>query len=78
MATNRKQSVKLFRVFVCPAIFKIYVINHKGKTLKNKHTQQAFWGIFVGIPDDSAGWLFFVPDARGTAVGPVVIPQLIK
>ena len=68
MATNRKPSVKHFRVFGCPAIFKRYVINDKGKTMKNKYTQQGVRGIFVGIPDDSAGWLFYVPDARQTYV----------
>ena len=32
MATNGKPPVKHFRVFGCPAIFKRYVINDKGKT----------------------------------------------
>ena len=35
IATNRKPSFKHFRVFGCPAIFKSYVINDKGKTKKN-------------------------------------------
>ena len=48
--------------------FKRYFINDKGKTMKNKYTQQGVRGIFVGIPDDSAGWLFHVPDARQTYV----------
>ena len=39
-----------------------------GKTIKNKYTQQGVWGIFVGISDDSAGWLFYVPDARRTYI----------
>ena len=33
MATNRKPSVKHFRVFGCPAIFKRYVINDKDKRM---------------------------------------------
>ena len=45
-------------------IFKRYVIYDKGKTMKNKYTQQGVRGIFVEIPDDSAGWLFYVPDSR--------------
>ena len=49
-------------------IFKRYVIYDKGKTMKNKYTQQGVRGIFVGIPGDSAGWLFYVPDARQTYV----------
>ena len=36
--------------------------------MKNKYTQQEIRGIFVGIPDDSAGWLFYVPDARKTYI----------
>ena len=36
--------------------------------MKNKYTQQGVRGIFVEIPDDSAGCLFYVPDARQTYV----------
>ena len=35
-----------------------------GKTMKNKYAQQGVRGIFVGVPDDPAGWIFYVPDAR--------------
>ena len=27
-------------------------------------TQQGVRGVFVGLPGDSAGWLFYVPEAR--------------
>ena len=68
LATNRKPAVKQFKVFGCPAIFKRYETYEKGKVVKNKYSQQGTCGIFVGIPDDSAGWLFYVPDARKTYI----------
>ena len=55
LATNRKPAVKHFRVFRCPAVFKHYEVSESGKRVKNKYTQQGMCGIFVGIPDDSAG-----------------------
>ena len=55
LATNRKHTVKHFKVFGCPAIFKQYETYEKGKVIKNKYTQQGTRGIFVGVPDDSAG-----------------------
>ena len=37
--------------------------------MKNKYTQQGVQGIlFVGIPDDSAGWIFYEPDVRKTYI----------
>ena len=36
--------------------------------MKNIYTQQGVQGTFVGIPDDSSWWLFYVPDARQTYV----------
>ena len=34
-------------------------------------------GIFVGIPDDAAGWLFYVPTARTTLLESwLIIPLL--
>ena len=68
MATNNKPNVQHFRVFGCPAIFKRYEISDKGIRKRNKYIQQGMRGIFVGIPDDSAGWLFYVPDARKTYI----------
>ena len=58
LATDRKPTVKHFKVFGCPAIFKRYETYENGKVIKNKYSQQGTHGIFVGIPDDSAGCLF--------------------
>ena len=55
MATKRKRPAKHLTEFGCPAIFKRYFINDKGKTKKNKHTQQGVRCISIRIPDDSVG-----------------------
>ena len=68
MATGRKSAVKHFKVFGCPAIFKCYEVSDDGKWVWNKYTQQGMCGIFVGIPDDAAGWLFYIPTARRTYI----------
>ena len=34
----------------------------------NKYTQQGTRGIFVGFPEDSSGWLFYVPSTRRTYI----------
>ena len=47
LATKRKPSIKNFRTFGCPAIFKRYEISKEGKRVKNKYTQQGVRGIFV-------------------------------
>ena len=58
IASNRKSPIKHFSIFGCPAIFKRYVMNDTGKIMKKKYTQQGVRDIFVGIPNDSAGWIF--------------------
>lgn len=68
LATDRKPTVKHFKVFGCPAIFKRYETYENGKVIKNKYSQQGTHGIFVGIPDDSAGWLFYVTDSKKTYI----------
>ena len=60
MATGRKPIVRHFTVFRCQAIFKWFEISDKVIRNKNKYLQQRMMGIFVGLPDDSAGWLFYV------------------
>ena len=55
-------------MFGCPAIFQKYEISDSGKRIKNKYIQQGIRGIFVGFPDDSAGWLFYVPDMKRTYI----------
>ena len=56
--------MKQFRFFGCPAVFKKYEFSDKGKRTKDKFSQQSIREIFVGLPDDSAGWLFYVHDAK--------------
>ena len=53
-----------FRVFGCPSILKRYEKSECGKSIRNKYIQQGIWGIFIGFPEDSSGWLFYVPGAR--------------
>gem|GEM_PF-2876143 len=87
LATGRKPTVKHFRVFGCPAIFKRYEVSSDGKRIKNKYNQQGMRGIFVGIPDDASGWLFYVPSAKRSYISmdavfdesftsPLVLPDL--
>ena len=64
MVNDIKPNVRHFRVFGCPSIFKRYEISEGGKRTKNKYVQQGIRGIFVGFPEDSSGWLFYVPSAR--------------
>ena len=56
--------MKHFKVFECPIVFKEYEFNSKGKRTKDKYSQQGIRDIFVGLPDDSAGWLFYFPDTK--------------
>ena len=65
LATGRKPAVKYFRVFGCPTVFKRYKVSSDGKHIHNKYNQQGMRGIFVGIPDDESGWLFYIPTAKG-------------
>ena len=68
LLSGSKPNVKHFRVFGCPAVFKKYEFSDKGRRTKNKFSQQGVRGIFVGFPVDSAGWLFYVPDAKRTFI----------
>ena len=68
LGTNTKPNVRHFRVFGCPAIFKKYDFSSQGKRATDKYSQQGVRGIFVGFPTDSAGWLFYVPDANRTYI----------
>ena len=47
---------------------KKYEISDNGKMIKNKYIQQGIGGIFVGFPEDSSGWLFYVPDTKRTYI----------
>ena len=56
------------KTIIYPAIFKRYEINEGGKRVKNKYVQQGIEAIFVGFPDDSSGWLFYVPSTKRTYI----------
>ena len=55
---------EIIYIFSCPAVFKKYDVSEGGKRSKSKYTQQGRRNIFVGLPDDSIRWLFYVPDTK--------------
>ena len=60
---GRKPSLTNFRVFGCPIYFKRYEPTFRNKLITSKQQlQRASRGIFVGFPDNSAGWLAYSPD----------------
>ena len=60
---TRKPSLANFRVFGCPTFFKRYEPKFQNKLITNKQQlQRASRGIFLGFPDNSAGWLVHSPD----------------
>ena len=67
-AFNKKPNVQQFKIFGCPAVFKRFEISKDGKRIINKYNQQGMRGIFVGLPENSAGWLFYVPDVKRTYI----------
>ena len=59
---NKKPSVRRFKVFGCPVVFKRYQPAYDGdSTTKFMQLQQGSRGIFVGFPRNQAGWLIYVP-----------------
>ena len=48
--------------------YKRYEISNSGKRIKNKHVQQGIRVFFVGFPENSSGWLFYVPITRRTYI----------
>ena len=63
---GRKPRVQRYKVFGCPAIFKRYAPMINGKIVTDfKQLQKGCRGIFVGFPDNQAGWLFFVEHKIG-------------
>jgi hypothetical protein len=60
---QRKPSISNFRVFGCPSFFKRYEPTFRNKLVTYKQQlQRASRGIFLGFPDNSAGWLICSPD----------------
>ena len=68
LLSESKPYVKQFREFGYPAVFKKYEFSDNGKRTKDKLSQQGIRGIFVGLSDDSARWLLYVPDTKRTFV----------
>jgi hypothetical protein len=75
LAFSRRPKIGNFRVFGCPAAIKRYhQTTSTGKPSSDissdfqqtpKPTQRAVRGIFIGFPEHSAGWLFFLPNPLG-------------
>ena len=60
---GKKPSLANFRVFGSPAFFKRYDPQRDRKVISNKQQiQKSSRGIFVGFPDNSAGWLMYSAD----------------
>ncbi|KAI2496242.1 hypothetical protein MHU86_18246 [Fragilaria crotonensis] len=60
---GRKPSLANFRVFGCPVYFKRYEPTFRNKLITYKQQlQRASRGIFIGFPENSAGWLVYSPD----------------
>ncbi len=60
---GRKPSLSNFRVFGCPVYFKRYEPTFRNKLITYKQQlQRASRGIFLGFPENSAGWLVYSPD----------------
>ena len=70
-----------------PTVFKIFEISKDGRGIVNKYKQQGMRVIFIGIPDNSIGWLFYVPEVKMTYIfmdasfderftSPITLPDL--
>ena len=60
---RRKPSIANFRVFGCPTFFKRYEPRFNNRLITHKQQlQRASRGIFLGFPDNSAGWIIYSPD----------------
>jgi hypothetical protein len=60
---QRKPSIANFQVFGCPSFFKRFEPTFRNKLITYKQQlQRASCGIFLGFPDNSAGWLIYSPD----------------
>ena len=60
---GKRPTVENFRVFGAPTYFKRYDPKRGNKTISNKQQiQQSSRGIFIGFPENSAGWLMYSAD----------------
>ena len=64
---GKKPKIKNLRVFGCPAVRKRYSASDKDATsqqLSRWNLQCGIRCIFIGLPDNRAGWLFYSPNSR--------------
>ena len=60
MMHNRKPRIARYKPFGCACVFKRYQPMSNNKIITGfKQLQQGSRGIFVGFPDDQAGWLIY-------------------
>jgi hypothetical protein len=60
---GKKPRIGRYKVFGCPVVFKRYSPQVNGETKTEfKELQHGQRGIFVGFPDNQAGWLIFVQE----------------
>ena len=60
---NKRPRIGRFKVFGCPCVFKRYSPQTDGTiTTDFKQLNQGSRGLFVGFPENQAGWLMFVPE----------------
>jgi hypothetical protein len=60
---GRKPSLANFHVFGCPVYFKRYEPTFRNKLITYKQQlQRASRDIFIGFPENSAGWLVYSPE----------------
>ena len=58
---GKKPRVSRYKVFGCPVVFKRYLPMHNRKIIPTfQQMQRGVRGIFVGFPEDQAGWLVYV------------------
>ncbi|KAI2497644.1 ubinuclein-2-like protein [Fragilaria crotonensis] len=75
---QRKPSIANFRVFGCPTFFKRYEPTFRNKLITYKQQlQRASRGIFLGFPDNSAGWLVYSQTNPKASSSPAM-PTLMK
>jgi hypothetical protein len=62
---DRKPRIRNFRTFGCPMYFKRYEPHKDTKIVtKKQQIQQASRGIYLGFPDNSAGWLVYSAEMK--------------
>ena len=66
---GEKPRISHLRVFGCPIVARKWIItNNEGKTVRNKTSQRSVKGIFIGLPSNQQGYLFYMPQSNRIAV----------